>query len=146
MRETVARDGRGDLGSEAGGQVRFVQHEHPARSAHGREHRLPVPGNQGTQIDHFDLDALLALKRSFFHCPQHADSVRDDCQVAAFARQGASRELVLDGLVASLDGSRLLRDQMTAPVADAEALGGRLAARLIGLGARDILEEIERQV
>lgn len=67
--------------------------------------------------------------------------------VAALARAAgadADAALELTGLVASLDGRRILRDRIEGRAADAEALGARLAERLIARGAREILEEIER--
>ncbi|NKF22042.1 hydroxymethylbilane synthase [Solimonas marina] len=47
--------------------------------------------------------------------------------------------LRLDGLVGAPDGSRLIREQIEGPVADAAALGDALATRLLAQGARDIL-------
>jgi hydroxymethylbilane synthase len=67
--------------------------------------------------------------------------------VAALARAAAGEStagLELTGLVASLDGCRILRDRIAGHVAEAEDLGARLAARLIARGAREILDEIER--
>jgi hydroxymethylbilane synthase len=48
------------------------------------------------------------------------------------------------GLVATLDGRRILRDRIAGPLEEAEALGARLADRLIAAGAREILDEVER--
>src|SRR5262249_37487820 len=67
--------------------------------------------------------------------------------VAALARvgEGAARStLELSGLVATLDGRRVLRDHLAGPIDDANDLGARLADRLIAAGARQILDEIER--
>ncbi len=65
------------------------------------------------------------------------------CQVpiAAHGRleNGSMR---LDGLVSSVDGSRLIRDCVQGPVEDAENLGVNLAERLISKGAEAILKEI----
>lgn len=65
------------------------------------------------------------------------------CQVpiAALARVWDGR-LSMDGLVAALDGSTLLREHEYGSLADPEALGLRLAARLDSKGARDILKDI----
>lgn len=65
------------------------------------------------------------------------------CQVpiAALARVWEGR-LSMDGLVAALDGSTLLREHEYGSLADPEALGLRLAARLDSKGARDILKDI----
>ncbi|MEB3167673.1 MAG: hydroxymethylbilane synthase [Synechococcaceae cyanobacterium] len=51
-------------------------------------------------------------------------------------------ELVLTGMVASLDGQRLIRDVCRGPEDDPEAIGITLAERLRSQGAAEILEEI----
>lgn len=50
--------------------------------------------------------------------------------------------LTLTGMVASLDGKRLIRDQASGTTADAEAIGKQLADTLKGQGAGEILKEI----
>jgi hydroxymethylbilane synthase len=50
--------------------------------------------------------------------------------------------LVLTGMVASLDGQRLIRDEVRGDGADPEAIGIALAEALRGQGATAILEEI----
>jgi hydroxymethylbilane synthase len=45
-------------------------------------------------------------------------------------------------MVASLDGVRLIRDQVRGPQEDPEAIGMALAHRLRDQGAGEILEEI----
>jgi hydroxymethylbilane synthase len=69
------------------------------------------------------------------------------CQVpigvnTRFDGEGESAELVLTGMVASLDGVRLIRQEERGPQNDPEAIGIRLARTLRGLGASEILEEI----
>jgi hydroxymethylbilane synthase len=67
------------------------------------------------------------------------------CQVpvGALARvEGA--DLHLDGMVADPDGVRLLRGTRAGRAADAESVGERLAQELVGLGAAEILAEVER--
>lgn len=51
-------------------------------------------------------------------------------------------ELVLTGMVASIDGQRLLRDSCRGPASDPEAIGLALAGTLRSQGAGEILEEI----
>ena len=51
-------------------------------------------------------------------------------------------ELVLTGMVASLDGLRLIRDEARGPQEDPEAIGIALAEALRSQGAGEILEEI----
>jgi len=69
------------------------------------------------------------------------------CQVpigvnTCFSSPEAGGDLMLTGMVASLDGQRLIRDQVSGPQEDPEALGITLALRLREQGAGSILEEI----
>ncbi|MEB3297534.1 MAG: hydroxymethylbilane synthase, partial [Cyanobacteriota bacterium] len=69
------------------------------------------------------------------------------CQVPIGVNSGFEEvdgrcELVLTGMVASLDGLRLIRDQARGPQDDPEAIGISLARRLREQGAGEILEEI----
>ncbi len=65
------------------------------------------------------------------------------CQspIAAHARLEGPR-LVLDGLVAEPDGSRVLRDTLCGSVDDPIALGRRLAERILAAGAGPLLERL----
>ena len=65
------------------------------------------------------------------------------CQVpiAAYATL-EGRELSLRGLVASLDGARVLRAQVRGRAEDAEPLGAEAAAAVLEQGAGEILERI----
>jgi hydroxymethylbilane synthase len=67
------------------------------------------------------------------------------CQVpiAAFG-QVTGTILGLDGLVGTVDGSRLIRHYLEGPVEKAESLGIELAEILLNRGAREILDEIYR--
>ena len=51
-------------------------------------------------------------------------------------------QLILTGMVASLNGKRLIREQTKGPTADPESIGLELATTLKGLGAGEILKEI----
>jgi len=59
-----------------------------------------------------------------------------------FSGPDASGELVLTGMVASLDGQQLIRDTVSGPQEDPEAIGLALAHRLREQGAGAILEDI----
>lgn len=65
------------------------------------------------------------------------------CQVpiAALARI-EDGQMVMDGLVASIDGKRLVRDRICSNQMEHEKLGLMLAERLLSLGADRILKEI----
>lgn len=65
------------------------------------------------------------------------------CQVpiAGFAEvKGA--EIFFEGMVASLDGARMIRDRVSAQPKDAHKLGVRLAEQLMAEGAAEILDEL----
>jgi porphobilinogen deaminase len=49
--------------------------------------------------------------------------------------------MTLQGLVARRDGSQVIRDYVNGPPENAEALGAKLAARLIKSGALSLLDE-----
>jgi len=51
--------------------------------------------------------------------------------------------VTLRALVASLDGSRVIRGERSAPVAEARALGEALGEELLSKGAAEILRELE---
>ena len=66
------------------------------------------------------------------------------CQlpIAAYAVLKGN-ELMMEGLVASPDGSQILRDQICGPADAAEALGTSLAQQLISLGANSLLQNLQ---
>lgn len=66
------------------------------------------------------------------------------CQVpiAAHARMLDEENILLQGLVADLDGSVILRDQKSGDASEAERIGENLADQLIAGGAATILEKI----
>ncbi|WP_366921950.1 hydroxymethylbilane synthase [Metallumcola ferriviriculae] len=53
--------------------------------------------------------------------------------------------VTLEGLVASLDGTELLRDQVAGDADQAEQLGIQLADKLLARGAKKILEAVRRE-
>ncbi|MFC1523479.1 hydroxymethylbilane synthase [Thermodesulfobacteriota bacterium] len=65
------------------------------------------------------------------------------CQVplGAFGELNGD-ELILTGLIASVDGSRIIRKQMAGKASSAESLGVRLAEELLAMGGKDILGEV----
>jgi len=66
-----------------------------------------------------------------------------DCQVpiAAYA-QVSGQTLSMDALIASIDGSHVVRDAIKGPTVDAGILGKELAERLLANGGTAILTEI----
>lgn len=67
------------------------------------------------------------------------------CQVpiGALGRVRGTR-IVLEGLIASLDGERVIRGRMEGEASKAESLGKRLARTLLKAGGDDILREVRR--
>ncbi len=64
------------------------------------------------------------------------------CQLPIAAHATLTRgRLRLDGMVASPDGKRLVRDHTSGPSEEAEALGNQLAKKLIENGARELLAD-----
>ncbi|HNQ50901.1 MAG TPA: hydroxymethylbilane synthase [Candidatus Omnitrophota bacterium] len=61
--------------------------------------------------------------------------------VAAFAQISQAR-MALEGMVISLDGTRMIRLSASSSVRDAEALGKRLARQVLQYGGAQILKEI----
>lgn len=55
-------------------------------------------------------------------------------------------ELTLTGIVASVDGQKLVKDTVTGAASDAEKLGNELATILRQKGASEILEEIFKEI
>lgn len=68
------------------------------------------------------------------------------CQspIAAFAELDAEGRLTLRGLVAEPDGSKVIRDSAAGSAAQPEALGDRLAERVLAAGAGELLERLAR--
>ncbi|WP_413164065.1 hydroxymethylbilane synthase [Capilliphycus salinus ALCB114379] len=69
------------------------------------------------------------------------------CQVPIGVNtQVENNQLTLTGMVASLDGKRLIRDTVTGDATNAEQLGVDLAHRLREQGAKEILDEIFAEI
>ncbi|MBZ0272243.1 hydroxymethylbilane synthase [bacterium] len=68
------------------------------------------------------------------------------CQIpiGAHARVDGDR-LVLDGVVASLDGTRIFRGRENGAASEAAGIGRRLADRLVADGAGEVLAEVREQ-
>jgi hydroxymethylbilane synthase len=88
-------------------------------------------------LDHPPTRQATEAERALLH------RLEGGCQVpiGAFAWLEADR-LVLQGLVAAPDGSRLARDEIQGPATDAARLGMALAERLLAAGGAAILAEV----
>jgi hydroxymethylbilane synthase len=90
-------------------------------------------------LDHLPTRQAIQAERAFLQ------RLEGGCQVPIAAHAGIGNgRLRLQGLVASLDGARLVRDEIQGPVAEAGRLGTALAERLWAAGAGKILEGIAR--
>ena len=106
------------------------------------------------RLDDEEIKAAIA----FFNHPDTSHAVRAErsllwrceggCQVPIAAHGVVSGDqLSLTGFVASVDGSRSVRDVISGPAADAEKLGIELAERLLRDGGHEILSEVyQREV
>jgi hydroxymethylbilane synthase len=97
-----------------------------------------VVGPLLSRLDHLATRQATQAERSFLQ------RLEGGCQVpiAAFA-EAHGDQLYLRGLVASLDGRRLVRDEIRGPASDADQMGRELAERILTAGGRAVLEEIE---
>jgi hydroxymethylbilane synthase len=105
-------------------------------------------GIEGRGEDHFVrsiLDCLndqttgtaVTAERAFLY------RLEGGCQVPIAAHATLSDgQLTLDGLVASIDGKTIIRDEIRGKCGEAHALGVQLAERLLARGGDKILREI----
>jgi len=89
-------------------------------------------------INHHDTYVRVAAERSFLSYLEGSCKI----PIAAYA-QIEDDELSIEGMVASLDGSRLLRAKLKGSREEAKELGVKLAQRLVEQGAAEILAEIK---
>lgn len=91
-------------------------------------------------LNHQPTAAAVIAERAFLR------RLEGGCQVpiGAYGRFEGEK-LVLDGMVASLNGNIILREQLHGDAADAETLGKALAAALIGRGAAELLIQVRRE-
>jgi hydroxymethylbilane synthase len=91
-------------------------------------------------LDHAPTRAAVLAERALLR------SLGGGCQVpiAAHATLDGAR-LRLDGLVAALDGSEVMRDAIEGDASDATAVGEALAARMLERGAASLLAEMPTQ-
>ncbi|MDR3700002.1 MAG: hydroxymethylbilane synthase [Candidatus Sulfopaludibacter sp.] len=93
-------------------------------------------------------DACSALDHAATHAAVTAEravlaSLGGGCQVPIGAHATVQGDTIrLLGVVASPDGSEIIRAESTGFVGEAEALGRRMGETLLGMGARQILETV----
>lgn len=119
------------------------------------EQMLPAVGQGALGLELRRADENLLEQLRFLHHDPTAVAVAAErayltrleggCQVPIGAHavlEGG--EVSVTGLIASVDGTLLLRQTRSAPKADAERLGRELAEELLGRGGRAILEAVYR--
>ncbi len=117
------------------------------------EMSLPAVGQGALGIECRMGDATTNQKLKFLNHPETRCCVLAEraflgrleggCQVPIAAHGRIENNyLHLDGLVASMDGRRLIRDSVQGPQEEAERLGVHLAEQLVSQGAEAILQEI----
>lgn len=114
---------------------------------------LPAIGQGALGIETRTDDKEINELAAFFDHPATSISVRAEraflkkleggCQVpiAAYG-EVKSTQLKLIGLVASIDGKKIIKDSITGHIDRTEAIGIALAERLLSMGAWDILKEV----
>lgn len=113
---------------------------------------LPAPG-QGTiaiecrRDDEETIAMLKKLNHPLTEITTRAErallfALGGGCQVpiGAFAVVKGNN-IILDGVVAKTDGKKVIRAKLSGPKNDPEKIGARLAAKLVKMGAREILNE-----
>ncbi len=88
-------------------------------------------------LDHGPTRQVVQGERAFLH------HLQGGCQVPIAAHgKTDGTTMFLDGLVASTDGQRIIRDSVSGPPPQSESLGIQLAERLLASGADRLLAEL----
>jgi len=105
-------------------------------------------GLEGRDDDPMVKDLLLQLddpvtRKAVTAERKFLDRLEGGCQVPIAGYSTiADGELTLDGLVAGVDGMRIIRDTVHGSLDEGDALGSQLAERIIEAGGKEILDEI----
>jgi hydroxymethylbilane synthase len=89
-------------------------------------------------MDHRETTICVIAERAYLH------RLEGGCQVpiAGFARLDQGGQLVMQGMIASVDGERILKKSLSGRRVDAAAIGVQLAESLLDMGGREILAEL----
>ena len=90
-----------------------------------------------SKLDHPVTHQVITGERAFLH------RLEGGCQVP-MAAYGTidGYQLTITGMVAEIDGSKIIKHVVTGPVTDAEKIGTKLAENLIDMGAGEILDKL----
>jgi hydroxymethylbilane synthase len=98
----------------------------------------PIVGPLIQSIDHAPTRVVVKAERAFLN------RLEGGCQVPIAGHGTISQnQFILTGLVAEVDGSRLIRAEKSGPVQSAEAVGIDLAEELLARGADRILKKLK---
>ena len=88
-------------------------------------------------LHHADTAAAVAAERAFLL------RLEGGCQVpiGGFATV-AGNTVTLTGLIASLDGEKVFKEQLAGPIAEAAKIGKTLAEKLLAAGGKAVLDEV----
>ncbi len=88
-------------------------------------------------LNHADTATAVVAERAFLL------RLEGGCQVPIGAFATANGDSVtLTGLIASVDGREILREEVSGTASEAEAMGTGLAEKLLDMGGREILDEV----
>jgi hydroxymethylbilane synthase len=89
-------------------------------------------------LNHEETRATVSAERAFLH------ELEGGCQVpiAGLARIDSSEGLLLEGLVADVDGGTIIRRSVQGRVEEAEAIGRDLARTILESGGKAILDQV----
>ena len=91
-------------------------------------------------LNHAETNVCLLAERAFLR------TMEGGCSIPSFALARLSEEGVsITGGIVSLDGQTLLQETVTAPAADAEVIGEKLARSILSKGGAEILKDIRKQ-
>lgn len=94
-----------------------------------------------TPLNHHETHVAVSAERALLA------RLEGGCQVPIAGHAVVEKDTVtVDGLVASVDGKRVIRDRVCGPVLEASRLGEELAERLLQAGGDTILNEIYGRV
>ena len=122
------------------------------------EEMLPAVGQGAVGIELRKDDDELLEGLSFLQDDETSVRVRAErafllrleggCQVPIGAFAVVENDFIsLTGLIAAVDGSRMLKETASGPLADAEQMGISIAEKLLGMGGAEILADVyEREI
>lgn len=88
-------------------------------------------------LDHEETHSVVTGERAFLH------RLEGSCQVPVAALGRIEKDMfTIEGLVADLDGKKIIRDSCSGSLDDARAIGVALADKLLGMGAGEILANL----